>query len=294
MQTKKLIIVITLFMGIFSVGMVGAQTKPRAKNLNAATFNIRIETTYDTGARSWENRKSQVVQLINNHKFDVFGVQEIVNYDQENDLKKLLTAYSFVSKGRDNNEGTAGERLAIFYNKQRFAILDSGFFFLSETPDKMSKGWDAALNRICMWIKLKDKVTRKSFYFFNTHFDHVGTMARAQSAKLIVAKINEIAGRSTVFCVGDFNASPAETNILTTISTALSDSRLLSKATPTGTLGTFNGWEINAPDFGEKVRIDYIFSRKIKVLSYAVLNDKFVPETFPSDHFPVVINCTFH
>jgi endonuclease/exonuclease/phosphatase family metal-dependent hydrolase len=259
--------------------------------LNIATYNIRLQTTADKEERSWSNRKSQVAKLIYNHRFDVFGVQEIGSLAQENDLKDMLPAYDFYSKGRDNTEGTEGERLAVFYNKTRFTLLDKGSFFLSETPNVVSKGWDAALNRICLWVKLNDTVTGKSFYFFNTHFDHLGVKARAESAKLIASKINAITTGEVVFCVGDFNASPSEIAVYNTIKAVLPDSRLISESKPVGTIGTFNGWDVQAISFAENVLIDYIFCRNVSVYSYEVLNDKFVEKTYPSDHFPVLIKC---
>lgn len=260
--------------------------------LTIATYNIRLQTTADKDEHSWTNRKSQVGILIYNHRFDVFGVQEIGSSAQENDLKAMLPAYDFYSKGRDNTSGTKGERLAIFYNKIRFSMLEKGRFFLSQTPHVASKGWDAAYNRICLWVKLKDKMTGKTFYFYNTHFDHLGKTARAESARLIVSKIANDPN-AVVFCVGDFNASPSETAVYNTIKDILPDSKILSESNPTGTTGTFNGWDVQSASFNENVLIDYIFCRKVKVLGYEVINDKFEEKTYPSDHFPVSIKCLF-
>lgn len=259
--------------------------------LNIATYNIRIKTPGDINERSWDNRKAHVAQLINSYKFDVFGVQEIAESTQGDDLASLLPAYRFFSKGRDNSAGTSGERIGIFYNKVRFREENNGFFFLSETPDAVSKGWDAALNRICVWMKLYDTITKKSFYFFNVHFDHVGTTARAESAKLVVAKIKEIAGDDYVICGGDFNAPPSETTVHKAMTSYFDDSRVISETTPTGSVGTFNGWSINSSTFTENKKIDYIYCKKFQVISYSVLNDKYVAEAYPSDHFPVLIKC---
>lgn len=259
--------------------------------LNIATYNIRIKTAGDINARSWDNRKAYVAQLINSYKFDVVGVQEIANNTQENDLSDLLPAFSFFSKGRDDTAGTSGERIGIFYNKVRFTVENSGFFFLSETPNVASKGWDAALNRICVWMKLYDTITKKSFYFFNVHFDHVGTTARVESAKLVIAKIKEIAGDNNVICGGDFNASTDESAVHAAMKLYMVDSREVSETTPTGSVGTFNGWNVTSSSFSESTKIDYLYCKNVQVISYSVLNDKFVKETYPSDHFPVMIKC---
>lgn len=255
--------------------------------LNLATFNVRIQTTADTQERSWNNRKNHVARLINNYRFDIVGVQELVDISQEKDLRNLLPSYSVFSSGRDDTQGRSGERLAIFYHTKRFEKLDGGFFFLSETPDRASRGWDAALNRICQWVHLRDRVTLQKFYFFNTHFDHRGVLARSQSALLLQSKIKEIAGSAPVVLVGDINASPYEAAVYNTLSATWADAKRKSPLVE-GFAGTFNAWNVNATHFDENLRIDYIFvSTHFDVFKYRNINIKYVPETFPSDHFPV-------
>lgn len=261
--------------------------------LRIMTYNIRIITKVDSGVCDWNNRKMEVAKLIYKHQPDILGVQEIVNYSQEDDLAKLLPAYNFVSKGRGNIEGTKGERLGIFYNKTRFKALDNGFFFLSETPELASKGWDAALNRICLWIKLYDKVTNRNIVYFDVHFDHKGTLARIESAKLINRKIKEIAGKDEAFCGGDLNAGLDETKVFEALNSYLKDTKQLSETTPTGSLGTFNGWDFSTSTFPAKEQLDYIFGKNIRVLNYDVLNERTSIGTYPSDHFPVMIKVLF-
>ena len=292
----KLIALIHLFL---TLSLTACASEFNAENniistsdtLRIATYNVRIKTTSDTEGRAWKNRKKQVAKVINTHAFDVFGVQEIINNSQESDLKNLLPSFNHISKGRNDDEGKTGERLAIFFNKKRFTEQENGFFFLSETPEKASKGWDADLNRICIWIKLYDKITNKSFYFFNVHFDHIGVTARTESAKLVVAKIKAIAGTKTAFCVGDFNASPAEPKVYSAMTSYMADSRATSETSPSGPVGTFNGWDVASATFSENVKIDYIYTNKVQTFSYAVLNDKYVTTNYPSDHFPVMISC---
>jgi len=259
--------------------------------LKVATYNIRIITNADKGVLSWTNRKSKVARLIKTYNFDIVGTQEVLNSTQENDLQSQLPTYACFSRGRDNTAGTAGERLAIFYKKNRFKALNNGFFFISPTPDVASIGWDAALNRICIWMKLYDVHTQKTFYYFDMHLDHMGVQARSEGEKLVVRKIKEMAGTDDVIFGGDFNANPTETAVYQAATSYLDDSRVITKTPPTGTIGTFNGWDMKSTTFAENQKIDYIFLKNAEVISYAVLNDKYVADAYPSDHFPVFITC---
>lgn len=269
--------------------MVELNAKQYTDVLCIATYNIRVKTTADTAFRAWDNRKEQVAKLINKYNFDVFGVQEIANTEQENELKTSLRAYHSFVKGRDNTAGTQGEKIALFYQKSRFEALDSGYFFLSETPDIVSKGWDASYNRMCVWLKLRDKKTNQIAWFFNVHFDHMGVVARVESAKLLVRKMAEITNGGTAFCIGDFNASPLDADFYTVMTQKLSDSKNIALKNHSTTVGTFNGWDVQTANFSEQLRIDYIFSNCKKIEKYQVITDKYVPETYPSDHYPVMI-----
>jgi len=259
--------------------------------LKVATYNIRIITTADKGALSWANRKKKVARLIKTYNFDIVGTQEVLNSSQEKDLQSQLSTYACFSRGRDNSVGTEGERLAIFYKKNRFNELDKGFFFISPTPDVASIGWDAALNRICIWVKLNDVHTQKTFYYFDVHLDHMGVQARSEGVKLVVCKLKEMAGTDDIIFGGDFNTSPKESAVYLAATSYLDDSRVITKTPPTGTIGTFNGWDMKSTTFPESQKIDYIFLKNAEVISYAVLNDKYVADAYPSDHFPVFITC---
>ncbi len=266
----------------FMVMNLWAKKYPEIK---IATYNIRYYNHGD-GINSWESRRDNVNALIRFHEFDIFGTQEgMIN--QLRDIARL-TEYNFIGKGRDDGKN-AGEHSAIFYRKDRFQLLQSGDFWLSETPDKPSLGWDSSNNiRICSWAKFKDQNTRKIFFFFNVHFDHRGVEARKQSAFLMLKKIKEIAGSSPVICTGDFNSTP-ETDQIKTMKTVLKDSREITEKPPYGPLGTFNSFKFDAPMLD---LIDYIFvSSQIRVLKYGVLTDA-KEQRFPSDHLPVVVNIT--
>lgn len=249
--------------------------------LRVATYNIRYNTPND-GVNAWPNRKEWVKALIRYHRFDLFGVQEALR-GQLNDLAEM-PEFAFVGKGRDDGK-EAGEHSAIFYRKNRFMLLQTGDFWLSETPDRPGKGWDATCcNRICSWARFQDQTTGKPFYFFSVHFDHQGVEARRQSGKLMVQKIREIAGNAPTICVGDLNSLP-DTEQVQTMQALLNDAYRVTAMPPYGPVGTFNGFKFDAP---MKDRIDYIFvSKGAKVLDYAVLTDA-RDQRYPSDHQPVV------
>jgi Metal-dependent hydrolase len=271
--------VILLFACCFILGQSGYSQKNSP--VLAASYNIRYENIHD-GVNSWSNRKEPVKALIRFHDFDIFGIQEGV-INQVKDIAEL-DQYAWIGKGRDDGK-EAGEHCAVFYKKERFKLLESGDFWLSETPDVPSLGWDAPnCKRICSWGKFKDLKSKKTFFFFSVHFDHQGREARRQSGILMVDKIRKIAGNYPVVCVGDFNSLP-DTEQIGMMGTLLNDAYLITEQPPYGPVGTTNGFRFDAP---MKHRIDYIFvSNQIKVLKYGVLTDSY-EQRYPSDHQPIV------
>lgn len=271
--------IILFFMTFILVSQSGYATK--RNEILTASFNIRYENTQD-GINAWSNRKEQVKSLIRFHDFDIFGIQE----GMINQVKGIaeLDQYAWIGKGRDDGK-EAGEHCAVFYKKERFKLLESGNFWLSETPDIPSLGWDAPnCKRICSWGKFKDLDSKKTFFFFCVHFDHQGKEARRQSGILMVEKIRKIAGNSPVICVGDFNSIP-DAEQIGTIKTLLNDAYEVTIQPPYGPVGTTNGFKFDAP---MKHRIDYIFvSKQIKVQKYGVLTDAY-EQRYPSDHQPIV------
>ena len=230
--------------------------------------------------------------IINNlYSFDLFGTEELKSTSQESDLMAYLPGYNSFSKGRNNTEGTTGERCAIVYKTARFTKLKSGFFFLSPTPDVAGLGWDAKFNRICLWIKFNDKVTNQEFYFFSTHWDAAGIIARRESAKLILAKMKEIAGTDDLptFLVGDLNSNSDQIPYSNLVNGGLIDSRTLPiKSNIKGPLGTTNGWD--KPSASLTNRIDFIFvNQKVNVSYYITIDKMYYADAYPSDHLPVMI-----
>jgi endonuclease/exonuclease/phosphatase family metal-dependent hydrolase len=256
--------------------------------LNVATYNLRMDTPRD-GKNAWVHRKEMVKGLILFHDFDIFGTQEGFIH-QLNDILET-GAYAYVGAGRDDGKD-GGEHSAIFYKKGRFAVLDKGNYWLSETPDVPGKGWDATCcNRICSWAKFREKATGKEFYFFNVHYDHEGKEARRHSSHLMLSKIKAIVGNAPVFCTGDFNATPDDEPIwLICADGLLADSYQQTKQPPYGPGGTYQGFQLDSP---LEERIDYIFvSKGIQVNRYGVLTDS-NEARFPSDHCPVMVTVSF-
>lgn len=255
-------------------------------NLNVMTFNIRLNTTADS-LNAWPYRKDKVASQILFHQSHVVGVQEAL-HDQMVDLKSLLPSYKYAGVGRDDGR-QKGEYSAIFYDTVRLQLLKTETFWLSEQPNVPgSKSWDAAITRIVTWAQFNDRKTKKKFYVFNTHFDHIGQEARKQSAILMLQKIKGIAGSSPVILTGDFNAQPSAAPIkIITDSTAsfyMTDTKSVSRQPHYGPSGTFNGF---GPKEVDNEPIDYIFIRNgLAVLQHATLSQTWQGR-FSSDHFPV-------
>jgi endonuclease/exonuclease/phosphatase family metal-dependent hydrolase len=253
-----------------------------AQPQSVLTYNVRLDTPAD-GEDAWPKRRDFLAAQIRFHNPDVFGVQEALHGQMEY-LTAALPAYTWVGVARDDGK-QAGEYSALFYRKDRFEALSSGTFWLSETPDVPSKGWDAALNRVCTYALLKDKKTGKKTWVFNTHFDHKGEEARRRSAGLIVQKTRELNTKNDpVVVMGDFNANPDEAPV-TVLKSAFADARDAGVEPPFGPEGTFNGFNFYDP---VTRRIDYVFVQNLKVRQYAVLSDN-KNCRYPSDHLPVLV-----
>lgn len=258
-----------------------------AQNLNVMTFNIRLSLDSDK-ENSWENRKNDALQLLDYYHPDVFGVQEAVP-QQMTDLKTGLKNYDFVGVGRDDG-ANKGEYSAIFYNTEKLQVLQSGTFWLSETPDQPSKGWDAAYNRVCTYALFKTKKGGRKFWAFNVHFDHVGNIARENSSKLILEKINTLNPRNfPVVLTGDFNLTD-KTEPIKIISKTMSDSFYNCRKPHYDPTGTFTGFDVNTVP---KDRIDYIFTKGLSCQSIRTINDRRENLLYPSDHFPVLAELKF-
>jgi len=258
------------------------------QNLKLMTYNIRFDNP-DDGENRWDLRKKYLCKLIEFHSPDIIGTQEGLTH-QLNYLDSALTGYTYIGVGRDDGK-KKGEYCAIFYDQKVLKLLMHATFWLSERPDTISKGWDAALPRICTYAKFQRIADGKKFWVFNTHFDHIGELARKYSASLILEKIETLNKKVLpVFLLGDFNLEP-ETEPVQLISSFLNDSKFAATEIDYGPEGTFNGFNFNQP---VNKRIDYIFADKlqIKVLKHAILNDSYNCH-YPSDHLPVLSEIFF-
>lgn len=276
----KLISILS-FVFIFS-GRVGAQ------NLDVMTYNIKYANEND-GENSWSKRKNHLTNQIRFYEPDIFGVQEAL-LEQLEHLKENLPNYKYVGVGREDGVNK-GEFSALFYDASQFKVLEEDTFWLSETPEKISVGWDAALPRICTFALFEYKTSKQKFWVFNTHFDHIGDIAREESANLILAKIGKLnTANIPVILTGDLNLEP-ETKAIQLLSKKMNDSRSASKNVVFGPEGTFNGYNFLEP---VTRRIDYIFVSKgnLEVLKYAVLSDSKALK-YPSDHLPVFVELQF-
>ena len=248
---------------------------------NIITYNIRMNTSGD-GVNAWPLRKDEVASLLKFHKADIFNVQEALP-EQMDDLTASFPDFDHVGVGRDDGK-RAGEHMAVFYKKSRFEKLTDGMFWLNEATEKPGFGWDAVCNRTVTWIKLKDRITKKSFYVFDTHFDHRGVKAREESAKLILRKIKEINKEGLpLILTGDLNLIK-ESDPVQLILKELADARDKSQTPPYLPNGTSGGFEVKVMSR----TIDFIFiNGKVKVLRFGVLSDSF-GVYYPSDHLPVL------
>jgi endonuclease/exonuclease/phosphatase family metal-dependent hydrolase len=252
--------------------------------IRVVTFNIRVAV--DEGINSWDNRKELVASIIETYRADIVGLQEALKTQLE-DLNKLLPDFAWVGVGRDDG-AEEGEYAAIFYNKKRFEVLEDSTFWLSETPDKPSIGWDAALKRVVTWAKLRDKITGKIFYHFNTHFDYKGVMARLESANLLNDRVAEVAGKTPAIVTGDFNFKSdfGGYKILTEgRKNYLFDTQKIAKVDSSGSNITYNRF---GQFLEEGNKIDYIFIKNnIEVDKHKIIMDTF-DGRYPSDHMPVL------
>ena len=253
-----------------------------AQTYSFISFNIKYDNTSDT-VNNWNDRKQKMAQFIAYYNPAFLGIQEGLAR-QVNYLNDALENYTFIGVGRDDG-ATKGEYSAIFYNKMKFKALQSSTFWLSASPEKVSVGWDASMERVCTYGLFEDLSTNERIWVFNAHFDHIGPVARKESAALIITKIQEVnAAQLPVVLMGDFNAEPDDEPIQL-FDDYLDDALAISAKPLYGPAGTFNG-------FSNKVinrRIDYFFTKGMRIWSYAHLDDKLNNNKHLSDHLPVLI-----
>ena len=243
------------------------------------TYNIRLNLASD-GPNAWLHRRTEVVRIMREGRADIIGVQEALP-DQLRDLDEMLGGFARFGSGRDADRG--GEHSAVFYRATRFELLDDDTFWLSESGSPGVKGWDAAYPRIVTRGRLRDRVTGKTVEIFNTHFDHVGTVARRESAKILARRLNTVSG--AIIVTGDFNDTAGSEAYRTLIGAGLRDAMTASTSPHQGPRSTWNAFKAVEHDR----RIDFIFVRgPVVVLRHAIIDERLDDGRFPSDHLPVL------
>ncbi len=256
-------------------------------DIKIISLNIRYDNPRD-GENAWPARKEIVLSFLEDEQPDMFGLQEAL-WHQYAWLDSCLLGYSSLAAGRDDGM-QKGEMTPVFFKSDRFDLLASNTFWLSETPDVPgSKGWGAVLPRIVSWVRLEDKRSKETLYFFNTHYSHMSDSARLMSSKILSEQVQKIAGEENFVVTGDFNMlaeSEAYKTMVSAGDSLIKDSYYLSDTEPAGMAYTFNGFN-NVSGSG---RIDYVFVRSgTRVKSHQTVNLK-RDGIFISDHWPLLIS----
>ena len=264
---------------------VSCSTEQAKEPIKDISYNIRCGVNPgQDGENNWEYRKQASINMINDEKPTIFGLQEALPPHLEY-LKEQLPQYASYGIARDDGK-TEGEYMTIYYLKDEVELLDCGTFWLSETPETPSMGWDAACKRTCTWAKMRMKRSGKEFAYLNTHLDHVGKVAQREGLALMMKRAAEIVPDGMpVFVTADFNCVTSDP-IFEPIKAVMKDAR--ETAPQTDRRATFNGWKPNATAV-----IDHIFYRGAEPKSFRVLCDKNYGAPYISDHYPVVLEAEF-
>lgn len=262
-----------------------AKEPTRDYDLKVMSYNIRMGVAKD-GTNSWEYRYPATALMLKDQMPDVFGVQEAFNF-QIKFIEENFSDYDSFGVGRDNGK-SEGEFMSIFWNKKTVKMIKGGTFWLSETPEKPSMGWDAACKRTATWALMKDKNTGKLFYFVNTHLDHKGAEARRKGLELIVSRIDEINPKGyPMILTGDFNIKP-DNEALVGLEQRMQSARKIAPKTDNN--ATFNNWGKAKSD----MVIDYIYVSGFTACpEYHTITEKYGTWKYISDHYPIYAKLIF-
>ena len=278
MMKKLLVAGCVLFALAFGLYAEAENTPDGAFTL--ASFNIRCRVKSDEPDHGWAKRAPRCRTILREDRIDLCGLQEAA-LDQIRDLIRD-TGYAYVGGGRDDFR-KRGEFTCILYRKSRFAVLKSGTFGLSETPDKPGvRSWGSRCPRIATWGLFRDRKTGKEFFYYNTHLDHVSKLARENGVRLIVEHAKKHAAGKPVVLTGDFNTRP-DTPPYRCAAELLADAKKVSQTPHAGPAHTYHNWG------AKKIEIDYVFvSPAFWVLSHRT-EDRMFDGFYASDHFPVIV-----
>lgn len=273
---------IFVYLAVLAAALLAAQAckqQDQKGSLVVMSYNIRNAKAAD-GDNDWEHRKEATTAMLNAIKPDVFGIQEAYPV-QEDYILQNNPEYKGYGIGRDDGKNV-GERMTVFYRHEVLKLLACGTWWLSETPDEPSFGWDARCRRTATWARLKHIATGKEFFFVNTHLDHVGVEARRNGLALIVNKVGEMCPGAALILTGDFNVEPGDECLNSLESLEMLDAR--STAAETEDKPSFNG-------FGDlpATIIDYIYYRGFSgVEKFRVVDETFADKPYISDHYPIM------
>lgn len=272
----KRILSISLW-AILSATMLLPVSCCRKDTLKVMSFNIRFGTAND-GENCWENRKSAVIAMLDTVNPDIVGMQEVLPFQQEFVVEQCPR---FQAYGLGRNDGVEGERMTVIYNKEVLELEDNGTWWLSETPDIPSTGWDAKHPRTATWVLMKDLRCGKEFYLVNTHLDHRGVEARKNGLALVMKLIKDMNPDIPLVLMGDFNVEPGDP-CLDDVERLMNNARKVARETD-ATL-SFNGFQ---PE--PQKEIDYIYFNGFKGASqFRVVSESYDSKPFISDHYPIV------
>ncbi len=265
---------------------LSARRTQKEAAVTCMSFNIRFITPKDQDERAWAVRRDAIVAMLGDIKPDVVGIQE-QGKESVDFLKANLPDYDFyIPDYEDGITLPKGFSMVVFFRRDKFELMDCGRFFLSETPEKVSKGWDSDHYRTTAWVQLKDKATGKKFYCFNTHLDHRGPLAKENGVLLNVEMARRIAGkRSAVILMGDMNidrGGPQQGLLEPYFDYMLSAGETSAQG---DNIPTYNGYN---DDKDTHRLIDYIFYRNAKAERYEVVDGEGYGVRFISDHYPIM------
>ena len=253
----------------------------RADTLKVMTFNVRLGVAQEQDSlNSWDNRREAAAAMIADVAPAVFGVQEAYDFQLDYIMEKC-PQYKAVGVGREDGQH-GGEHMSVLYDTTRLELDDWGTYWLSETPDEPSFGWDAACKRTATWTLLREKKGGRRFFFVNTHLDHVGVEARRNGLGMVVERIGEMNpdGWPMILC-GDFNVYPDD-SCLTDLRQMMTDAWTSANEVDDGT--TWHDWGHNPDDR----HIDYIFYKGFKACkSIRRITEQYGSSQYVSDHYPV-------
>lgn len=276
---RNKIVTLFLFLTAFGTHQISAQT------VNISTYNIFFHTSPDH-ANSWDARKDHVASIIRFHNIALWGSQE-GEYIQLQDLREML-GQEYIGVARDDGD-TEGEHSAIFYNPDLFRVLDHDTFWLSKTPDKPSMDWGVNYHRICTWGKFEVIESGDIIYVYNVHFDHQSQEARENSSRMVLEHMDKNTEEGDkIILLGDLNAVPGNKAYdMVSKDDRFRDAFDISQTPPHGPNSSFNGFSFESvPDR----RIDHIFlTEHFSVKRFGILTDNFGGTSYPSDHFPVLV-----